>query len=171
MENASSIFYDEHSVTGTRANEGLIAHEVAHQWFGNAATEADWPHLWLSEGFATYLTHVYTEYTYGEDARAAAMAQDRARVAAFAAQQPQRPLVDTAYADPTELLNPNSYQKGGWVLHMLRRHVGDEAFFEGLRTYYTRYRGHNATTADFRRVMEEVSGQDLGAFFAQWTRR
>ncbi|MDX1530590.1 MAG: M1 family metallopeptidase [Rhodothermales bacterium] len=171
MENASSIFYDENSVTGERTNEGLIAHEVAHQWFGNAASEADWPHLWLSEGFATYLAHVYTEYTYGEDARATAMARDRARVAAFAAQQPTRPLVDTAYVDPTALLNPNSYQKGGWVLHMLRQRVGEEAFFEGLRTYYARYRGANATTADFQRVMEDVSGKDLDAFFAQWTRR
>src|SRR5690606_4875147 len=126
MENASNIFYDENSVTGTRMNEGLVAHEVAHQWFGNAVTEADWPHLWLSEGFATYLTHVYHEFTYGRDALAAGLARDRDRIAAFAAQQPQRPLVDTTYADPTALLNPNSYQKGGWVLHLLRQRVGDE---------------------------------------------
>ncbi len=171
MENASSIFYDENSVTGERQNEGLIAHEVAHQWFGNAVTEADWPHLWLSEGFATYLTHVYTEFTYGEEARRAAMARDRARVAAFAAANPERPLVDTSYAAPTDLLNPNSYQKGGWVLHLLRRRIGDEAFFGGLRLFYDRFRGANATTADFRRVMQEASGEDLRGFFEQWTAR
>lgn len=171
MENASNIFYDENSVTGTRMNEGLVAHEVAHQWFGNAVTEADWPHLWLSEGFATYLTHVYHEFTYGRDALAAGLARDRDRIAAFAAQQPQRPLVDTTYADPTALLNPNSYQKGGWVLHLLRQRVGDEAFFAGLRAFYERFRGGNAVTDDFRAVMEDVSGQDLSAFFAQWTAR
>lgn len=170
MENASAIFYDEDSVTGTRANEGLVAHEVAHQWFGNAVTEADWPHLWLSEGFATYLTHAYFEFTYGRDALAAGLARDRERVAAFAAQSP-RPLVDTAYADPTALLNPNSYQKGAWVLHLLRGRLGDEAFFEGLRAFYERFRGANAATDDFRRVMEEVSGEDLAPFFAQWTAR
>ncbi len=171
MENASAIFYDENSVTGTRSSESLIAHEVAHQWFGNAVTERDWPHLWLSEGFATYLTHVYHEFTYGRDALEARLRADRDRVVAFAQAQPTRPLVDTTYAAPTDLLNPNSYQKGGWVLHLLRRHVGDEAFFDGLRAFYDRHRGENVTTADFRRIMEDVSGQDLGTFFAQWTER
>jgi aminopeptidase N len=171
MENASNIFYAENSVTSTRAAESLIAHEVAHQWFGNAVTEEDWPHLWLSEGFATYLTHVYNEYTYGRDALEARLAQDRQQVVAFAAAEPGRPLVDTAYVDPTALLNANSYQKGGWVLHMLRERVGDEAFFDGLRIYYERYRGGTADTRDFRRVMEEASGEPLGDFFAQWTAR
>ncbi len=171
MENASAIFYDEDSVTGTRSSESLIAHEVAHQWFGNAVTERDWPHLWLSEGFATYLTHVYYEFTYGRDALDARLRADRERVIAFAEAEPTRPLVDTAYAAPTDLLNPNSYQKGGWVLHMLRQTIGDEAFFDGLRAFYDRNRGGNVTTADFRRVMEELSGQDLGGFFAQWTAR
>jgi aminopeptidase N len=171
MENASNIFYAEGSVTGTRAAESLIAHEVAHQWFGNAVTERDWPHLWLSEGFATYLTHVYNEYTYGRDAMEARLARDRAAVVAFAGAHPDRPLVDTAYAAPTDLLNANSYQKGGWVLHMLRQRVGDEDFFEGLRTYYDSYRGSNADTRDFRRMMEYVSGEPLRDFFAQWTDR
>jgi aminopeptidase N len=171
MENASNIFYDERSVTGTRAAESLIAHEVAHQWFGNAVTERDWPHLWLSEGFATYLTHVYHEYAYGRDALEARLARDRRQVVAFAEAEPARPLVDTAYAAPTDLLNANSYQKGGWVLHLLRERVGDEAFFDGLRAFYARYRGGNADTRDFRRVMETVSGEPLGDFFAQWTTR
>lgn len=171
MENASAIFYDENGVTGERRNEGTVAHEVAHQWFGNAVTEGDWPHLWLSEGFATYLTHVYHEFTYGRDRMNAGLARDRDRIAAFAAEQPMRPLVDTTFADPNELLNPNSYQKGSWVLHLLRRQMGDEAFFAGLRTYYARFRDRNATTADLERVMEEASGEDLSAFFQQWTRR
>lgn len=171
MENASAIFYDESSVTGTRSNEALIAHEIAHQWFGNAVTETDWPHLWLSEGFATYLTHVYWEMTYGAQARAERMASDRATVAAFARAQPDRPILDTSYADPTELLNPNSYQKAGWVLHLLRQKIGDGAFFETLRTAYRERRDGHSDTDAFRRTAEAVSGHDLEAFFAQWLER
>jgi aminopeptidase N len=171
MENAGAIFYDEGAVTGTGTMEGLIAHETAHQWFGDAVTETDWPHLWLSEGFATYLAHVYAEAAHGRDRMAAGLARDRARILAFAEANPALPVLDTLTADPNDLLNANSYQKGSWVLHMLRRRVGDAAFFDGLRTQYARYRDGNVTTDDFRRTMEEVAGQDLRGFFDQWLRR
>jgi aminopeptidase N len=81
------------------------------------------------------------------------------------------PLVPDSVADPEEALNPNPYQKGGWLLHMLRRQVGDEAFWSGIQTYYREFRDGNASTDDLRRVMEEVSGQDLTGFFQQWARR
>jgi aminopeptidase N len=171
MENASAIFYSEEAVADGRDSEELLAHEIAHQWYGNTATEADWPHLWLSEGFATYLTALWLEDTYGSERLAQTMQQARRRVLAFNRQNPGQPLVDTVYTDPNELLNVNPYQKGAWVLHMLRQEVGTDTFWEGLRAYYERYRHGNASTADFRRVMEEVSGQDLQAFFEQWTRR
>jgi aminopeptidase N len=171
MENASNIFYHEGAVSGTRQMEALIAHEVAHQWFGNAVTETDWPHLWLSEGFATYLTDVYFERVYGRDAMAQRLQEERAAALAMDAEAPTLPVLDTLTADPLGLLNANSYQKGAWVLHMLRRAVGDDAFFEGLRRHYAGYRGGNASTDDFRRTMEEVFGEDLEAFFDQWLRR
>src|SRR5690606_26036928 len=171
MENASAIFYNENAVTGDGSMEDLIAHEVAHHWFGNAVTDADWPHLWLSEGFATYLTDVYVERVYGRDAMAARLAAEREAVLALSQRAPALPVLDTLTANPLGLLNANSYQKGAWVLHMLRRAVGDEAFVEGLRRYYADYRGRNATTDDFRRVMEGVSGQNLRPFFDQWLRR
>jgi len=171
MENASAIFYSEDAVADGRDSEELLAHEIAHQWFGNTVTEADWPHLWLSEGFATYLTGLWLEDTYGADRLARYMNRARRRVLAFNQQNPGQPLVDTVYTDPNELLNTNPYQKGAWVLHMLRQKVGTETFWEGLRAYYDRYRHQNASTRDFRSVMEEVSGQDLAAFFAQWTRQ
>ncbi len=120
MENAGAIFYDEGAVTGTGRMEGLIAHETAHQWFGNAVTETDWPHIWLSEGFATYLAHVYTEAVYGRDRMNAGLARDRDRILAFAAENPTLPVLDTLTVDPNDLLNANSYQKGSWILHMLR---------------------------------------------------
>ena len=171
MENASAIFYSEKAVADGRDSEELLAHEIAHQWFGNTVTEADWPHLWLSEGVATYLTGLWLEETSGADRLRQYMRQARERVRAFARQRPDAPLVDTTYRTPMELLTPNAYQKGAWVLHMLRRTVGTQPFWTGLRTYYERYRHGNASTADFRAVMEEVTGRDLTRFFEQWTRR
>jgi aminopeptidase N len=168
MENAGAIFYHENAVTGTRQNERLLAHEIAHQWFGNAVTEEDWHHLWLSEGFATYLTDLYTEAKHGREAMKAFMAKEKDQVLAFHKSRPNAAIVDTTVTDPNELLNANSYQKGAWVLHMLRYTVGDEAFREGLKRFYETYRNGNAVTDDFQRIMEEVSGQNLGWFFEQW---
>lgn len=168
MENAGNIFYAETSIDGKGSAEGLIAHEIAHQWFGNSASEASWYHIWLSEGFATYLTHLYMEATYGTAALQAGLREDRTLVLQHG---PARPVVDTAVADLNDLLNANSYQKASWVLHMLRQRVGDSLFQAGVRTYYSRYQLRNAHTADFQAVMEEVSRQDLDTFFGQWLLR
>jgi len=168
MENASAIFYsDESSISGTRKSESLLAHEIAHQWFGNMATEADWSHLWLSEGFATYMTILYFEYKYGYDTASHMLSKNRQQVIDFARKR-LRPVVDSSVTDYMELLNANSYQKGGWVLHMLRRQLGDSIFWKGIQTYYNRFAGKNAVTGDLCKVMEEVSGKDLKPFFQQW---
>lgn len=167
MENAGCIFYDEKALTGKRNSEQLIAHEIAHQWFGNSATESDWPHLWLSEGFATYMTALYLEKKYGKTSMHEQLKKDRARVIAYH-KKIVDPIVDTVYQNPLELLNANSYQKGSWVLHMLRKKVGETAFFEGMKTYYSTYRLSNADTKDFQRIMESVSGLDLDQFFQEW---
>lgn len=168
MENPSAIFYDEGAVADAAGMEALVAHEVAHHWFGNVVTETRWADLWLSEGFATYLTDVYVERTQGRDAMALRLAAERAGVFRLNEGSPDLPVVDTLTADPSGLLNANSYNKGAWVLHMLRREIGDAAFFDGLRAYYDAYRFRNATTSDFRRVMEGVAGRPLDAFFHQW---
>ena len=167
MENASNIFYSENSVSGTRQSEGLIAHEIAHQWFGDSVTEADWPHIWLSEGFATYFSQLYMEDMYGRDRLVAGMLRNRNQVIEYFNRNPA-PLVDTTITTLMGLLNPNSYQKGGWVLHMLRYVVGNEIFWDGIRAYYRQYRDGNAWTEDFQQVMETASGRDLGWFFQQW---
>jgi aminopeptidase N len=168
MENASAIFYsDEASITGERKSESLLAHEIAHQWFGDMATEADWSHLWLSEGFATYMTILYFEYKYGYDTARQMLLKNRQQVIDFAHKR-SRPVVDSSVTDYMELLNANSYQKGGWVLHMLRRRLGDSIFWKGIQTYYNRFAGKNAVTGDLCKVMEEVSGKDLKPFFTQW---
>lgn len=168
MENASAIFYsDESSITGTRKSESLLAHEIAHQWFGDMATEADWSHLWLSEGFATYMTILYFEQKHGIDTAKQMLAKNRNIVIDFARKKLQ-PVVDSSVTNYMELLNANSYQKGGWVLHMLRRQLGDSLFWKGIQTYYNRYSGKNAVTGDLCKVMEEVSGRELQPFFQQW---
>ncbi|TDX00296.1 M1 family metallopeptidase [Dinghuibacter silviterrae] len=167
MENASAIFYSETSV-GSRGVEELMAHEIAHQWFGDAVTETDYRHLWLSEGFATYMTHLYMEDRYGPDTLRKGMAADRKTVLVFARRQ-TIPVVDTGrHGGYMQLLNANSYQKGGWVLHMLRRSVGDSLFWAGIRRYFATYDGRNASTDSFRLVMETVCARDLGPFFTQW---
>lgn len=167
LENAGCIFYSQNSVTGKGKDEGLIAHEVAHQWFGNSVTESDWYHVWLSEGFATYLTSVYMEKHYGMDRLASEMKSDRERVINYYLHS-QKPVIDTTITDLMRLLSPNSYQKGAWVLHMLRHELGEEYFWKGMRSFYEKYRNKNALTDDFEMVMEKVSGKDLGTFFHQW---
>lgn len=167
LENASAIFYFENSV-GSPGVESLMAHEIAHQWFGDAATETQWQHLWLSEGFATYMTHCYLENKYGADTLRTGMKKDREKLITFEKRR-LTPIVDTTIKkDYMQLLNPNSYEKGGWVLHMLRRRIGDKLFWEGISTYYATYRNKNASSADFEAIIEKVSGQDLHAFFQQW---
>ena len=167
MENAACIFYDEDALDGTRTSEALIAHEIVHQWFGNSATEKDWCHLWLSEGFATYLTNVYFEQTKGVSAFRERLIKERKTIISFEKRY-KSPVVDTAYNSLMDLLNPNSYQKGGWVLHMLRNELGDEDFHQTIRKYYQKYRLSNADTKDFQNVAEEVSDKDLQWFFDQW---
>ncbi|MCY3972110.1 MAG: M1 family metallopeptidase [Acidobacteria bacterium] len=171
LENAGNVFYDEDAIHSERGIETLIAHEVAHQWFGDSVTESDWPHVWLSEGFATYLTACYLEWTYGRGRFMGQMDTARERILRYLEQAPDSVIVPEAVPDPRRLLSPNVYQKAAWVLHMLRGEVGDGTFWKGMRTYYQRFRHRNASTADFAAVMEEVSGRKLDWFFDQWLRR
>ena len=166
MENASAIFYYEQSVKGKRDEEALIAHEIAHQWFGNMATEKSFHHLWLSEGFATYMTHQYMESIYGDSLLKQRLQADREKINEFLSRTP-RSVIDTT-ANYMSLLNANSYEKGGWVLHMIRKQVGDVLFRRIIRAYYEKYEGKNADTDDFRRIVELLTNRDWSVFFKQW---
>jgi aminopeptidase N len=170
MENASAIFYAYDLFPTRRMSEGLIAHETAHQWFGDAVTELEWGHLWLSEGFATYFAALWTRQSKGEAAYRDEMQAIRGQILADSIVA-TRPVLDTAETNYLALLNANSYQKGGYVLYMLHRQLGDSAFFGGLRSYYGTYRDGNATSDDLRRELERASGRSLERFFTQWLRR
>ena len=171
MENATEIFYADQTFRSQTMSVGLIAHETAHQWFGDAVTEQRWAELWLSEGFATYFANLYTEHSRGHDAFVGAMRRLRDEILGDEKAVARRPVIDTIETDPLQLLNTNSYQKGGFVLHMARRLVGDSAFFRGVRDYWWAHRDSNATSADLRAALEERSGKELGWFFDQWLRR
>lgn len=166
MENASAIFYNEGSAEEDRSVEDLMAHEIAHQWFGDMVTEKKFSHLWLSEGFATYMTDIYVESRYGRDAMNSRLNEERRKVIDFE-RGSDRPVVDSV-SPPMQLLSPISYEKGGWVLHMLRKQISDSAFHKLIRTFYDRYKGKNADTEDLQRVAEEISGTNLSQFFRQW---
>ena len=168
MENAGCIFYDENSLNADLRSTHLIAHEVAHQWFGNAVSEADWQHLWLSEGFATYLTNMYIETSEGQKAFYKQLQSDRIRVANLYNNGFHQALVDSLTPSLLDRLNANAYQKGAWVLHMLRHEMGDSIFKVGLQQFYTNYQYQNATSQDFAHLMDSLSPKDLAPFFNQW---
>ena len=173
MEAASAIFYGDDSVTGDRTVRwrNVVIHEIAHQWFGNAVTEADWNDVWLSEGFATYFTLLFREHAYGRDDFVDGLLNSRTRVLTFDDENPDYRIVHENLDDMSRVTTSQTYQKGAWTLHMLRGLVGDDAFWDGIQRYYRRFMNLNATTDDFRRAMEEASGQQLGWFFEQWLER
>jgi aminopeptidase N len=171
MENASEIFYSDAGFRNRSMTDQVVAHETAHQWFGDAVTERDWPHLWLSEGFATYFAALWTRAARGDSAFRVQMAGVRNAVLSDTMAVPKHPVIDTIETNLLALLNRNSYEKGGFVLHMLRGQVGERAFFDAIRSYYAKHRHATAVTDDVRAEMEGASKQSLGWFFDQWLRR
>jgi aminopeptidase N len=170
MESTTNIFYGEKNVN---AGSVPVVHETAHQWFGNSVTESDWNDVWLSEGFATYFTLLYTEYASGREAFVDGLRRSRDNVLRAEKAQPNTPVVHADF-DESGRAGPNTqlaYQKGGWTLHMLRDRIGTDAFWRGIRAYYREHMNGLATTDDLRRAMEAESGQDLTSFFKQWLTR
>ncbi len=173
MEAATAIMYGDQLVTGQRTERlrNVVIHEIAHQWFGNAVTEADWDDVWLSEGFATYFTLLFIEHAYGRDEFVAGLESSRDFIFEFYSENPDYRIVHDNLDDMSRVTTRNTYQKGAWTLHMLRGMLGDEVFWQGIREYYRRYRDRNCATEDFVRVMEEISERELGWFFEQWLYR
>ncbi len=166
MENSSAIFYSQREMARGINIEPTVAHEIAHQWFGDGVTESSFHHLWLAEGFATYFSAMFFEHVDGEAAFHRILDRDRrgyihSAVTSEAIVDPQE---DSLYA----LLNADNYNKGAWVLHMLRGVLGDSTFLKGVRIYYAAHRNGNALTWDLQNAMQEASGQNLDWFFDEW---
>ena len=171
MEAASAILYGDNSVTGERTTRwrNVIVHEVAHQWFGNCVTESDWDDVWLSEGFATYFTLLFIEDAYGKEEFITMLKESRTSIKDFFVENPAYRIVHDNLNDMSKVTTyPGTYLKGAWVLHMLRHKIGDDNFWRGFQNYYNKYYNSHATTALFKKEMEEVSEQDLDPFFTQW---
>jgi len=179
MENSTAIVFSS-TLFDPRANaklsrtfqirEGivsLVAHEIAHQWFGDSVTQSTWSDLWLSEGFATYFAALFIRHTDGERAFMDYMAKAR-QTYLGSAESIKKPLHDKETEDLMRLLNANSYQKGAWVLHMLRAELGDKQFFEGVKSYYETHKNETASSEDLRIALEKTSGKNLKPFFASW---
>jgi aminopeptidase N len=147
--------------------ENVVSHEIAHQWFGDSVTESTWADLWLSEGFASYFAGLFIQKYENEEAFQQYM--KTAADSALAYEKKTRtPIHDRETEDLFKLLNANNYQKGAWVLHMLRSRLGDEAFFRGIRAYYQKHKDSTASTEDLRAALEKSSGKQLRGFFARW---
>jgi len=145
----------------------VVAHEIAHQWFGDSVTESTWSDLWLSEGFAEYFAGLFIQRNDGEPAFQQYMKGEAERYFSYE-KKTRTPIHDTETEDLFKLLNANNYQKGAWVLHMLRSELGDEKFFRGVRLYYDAHKNSIADSEDLRAAFEKASGRDLKDFFARW---
>lgn len=147
--------------------EDVISHELIHHWFGNLVTCASWSNVVLNEGFANYGEYLWREHAYGSDDADRLNIEDLS-VYLSATSKSDPAAVRYRYADAEDLFDAVSYNKGGRILHLLRRQIGDEAFFASLRSYLQHHAYGNAEVDDFRQVVEEVTGQDLHWFFDQW---
>jgi aminopeptidase N len=174
-EPATSIFYYGNSF-------GAAAHEMAHQWFGDAVTESDWDDVWLSEGFATYFSLLYTEHDSGRDAFLAGVKRTRTAAMNYELAHPDDTVVHNNLANDSNVFSNSAqiYSGGAMVLHTLRGVLGDDVFWAGIRLYYSRFRDKSATSADLRHAMEDAcsaasncqhDNQALSWFFQEWLNR
>ena len=159
---------DDYPVNINGSARSVVAHELAHQWFGDLITCKDWSHTWLNEGFATYCEALYVEHVDGKDQFQRYMEILSSVYFSEACKEYRRPIVADKYKYPDELFDAHSYQKGAWVLHMLRNIVSDDKFKIGIKKYLQQFKNNSVETSDLRNMMEQVSGQNLEYFFEQW---
>ncbi|HWQ17035.1 MAG TPA: M1 family aminopeptidase [Sulfolobales archaeon] len=173
MENVTATFLTDLTLHDDIAHkefssDPLVAHELAHQWFGDLVTCKDWSNIWLNESFATYLEALYTRRDKGEDEFIYELYSDLKSYLEEYGRRYSRPIVMRIYKDPDELFDAHSYPKGALVLHTLRNIVGESKFREALKNYLSKYSFGNTDTEDLRKVFEEASGKDLEWFFDQY---
>ena len=176
MENTTAVIFGDFVQSDSRSlldnsdmNEGIVAHEMMHHWFGDLVTCESWSNLPLNESFANYSEYLWFEHKYGRDhADYIRMNEIRGYMNQASIQGDAQPLIRFEYADKEDMFDAHSYNKGGTILHMLRHYLGDAAYFEGLRIYLEENKYEAAEVHDLRLAFEKVSGEDLNWFFNQW---
>jgi aminopeptidase N len=172
MENTTSVIYGEFVQRKKRdlidnTNEGIVAHELFHHWFGDLVTCESWANLTMNEGFANYAEYLWFEHKYGRDEADYHLLNEWSEYIG-ASRSGVHPLIHFGYGNNEDMFDSHSYNKGGAVLHMLRNFVGDEAFFKSLNRYLTQHKYTAVEAHDLRLAFEAVTGQDLNWFFNQW---
>ncbi|MFH1918839.1 MAG: M1 family aminopeptidase [Planctomycetota bacterium] len=173
MEHTSSTTLNVNTLHDERAHldtssDGLVAHELVHQWFGDLVTCKDWGELWLNESFATYFTNVWAEHDLGPEEAAWKRHEEAESYFKEDKDRYRRPIVSYRYDTPNRMFDRHSYPKGGRVLHMLRFVLGDEPFWKSICHYTKKHEFGTVETAQFRIAIEEATGQGLNWFFDQW---
>jgi len=173
MENSSATTNTSNSLTHptlapeyATGEDGLISHELGHQWFGDLVTAKDWGDIWLNEGFATFMETIWTEAHYGKDQADYERWSNR-REWFQSNNLWNKPIVRFDFDDSSEF-DGNAYNKGGWVLYMLRHQIGEGTFYAGIKHYLEVNRGKNVVTADLVKAIEESAHTNVDQFFSQW---
>ena len=172
MENTTAVIHGEFLQKDNRelldeAHEDIIAHELFHHWFGDLVTCESWANLPLNESFATYGEYLWNEYKYGRDEADYGLNNDLNNYI-MSSSKKQVDIIRFSYKDKDDMFDSHSYAKGGRVLHMLRKYVGDDAFFASLKLYLERHKYTAVEIHDLRLAFEEITGEDLNWFFNQW---
>jgi len=170
METSSAIYYAEKLITGKKEVRlrNVVIHEIAHQWFGNAVTESTWDDAWLSEGLTTFFTLLFIEHAYGHDEYLAGVKNAKKSVYDYIKKDSLFSIVSNRSAETGDVTSGLTYQKGAWIMHMLRDKIGEVNFKKVIQAYYKKYFNANATTHDLIAEMEKASNQNLKPFFNQW---
>ena len=173
MENTSATTMTDALLHNERAHldysaDSIVAHELAHQWWGDLVTCRDWSHGWLNEGFATYFDLLFKEHDLGQDEFRYAVYQDATTYLQEDSGHYRRPIVNNVYRQPVDIFDRHLYEKGAMVLHMLRACLGDDLFWKALNHYCTKHRGGNVTSDDLQKAVEEATGRSMERFFRQW---
>ncbi len=174
MENISATTQTELTLHDERAHldyisDHLVAHELAHQWFGDLLTCRDWSHGWLNEGFATYFGNLFYEYDQGRNEFIYRMTSFiRGEYMDEDAERYRRPIVEKVYETASEVFDHHLYEKAAWVLHLMRFTLGDALFWKSMQHYVKKHQLKNVETDDLRKAIEEATGRNLEGFFAQW---
>jgi aminopeptidase N len=176
MENITATTLTDTSLLDRRAgldsdSDGLLAHEMAHQWFGDLLTCREWAHAWLNEGFATYFEALFTEAAKGDDEFRYELYQNARIYMGEDSSRYRRPIVQNVYHEPIDLFDRHLYEKGSLVLHMVRTVLGDELWRKAIHHYVATRKHTNVTTPDLQRAIEQATGRNIDWLFDQYVYR